>query len=128
MRTRSALERIGFLLRAGVAVAGAVLVLGLVAFFLYGPPGDLPHPELLRHGAATTPLHLLRGLARGDPTAILQLGLLLLILTPILRVAMTVFVFAAEGDWIFVSIAAGVLVLLLLGLGGFGGGLLPISP
>ncbi|MCS7173230.1 MAG: DUF1634 domain-containing protein [Armatimonadetes bacterium] len=113
-------ERIGLLLRAGVVVAGAVLILGLVGLFPHGPRGEPPRSELFRHGAPITPLHLLQGLARGDSLALLQMGILLLILTPVLRVAMTVFVFAAERDWIFVGITAGVLGILLLGLAGVG--------
>lgn len=113
-------ERIGLLLRVGVAVAGAVLALGLAGFFLHGPQGSSLPPELLRHGTPPTPLHILRGLARGDPVAVLHLGLLLLILTPILRVAVTLMLFAAERDWVFVGITAVVLGILLLGTGGGG--------
>jgi len=110
-------ERIGVLLRTGVAVAGAVLVLGLAGFFLHGSQGGFLQADLLRHGTPPT----LRSLAHGDPVALLPLGILLLILTPILRVAATLVLFAAERDWIFVGITAGVLGILLLGLAGVGG-------
>lgn len=118
MRARPVEERIGVLLRTGVAVAGAVLVLGFAAFFLHGSSqGGFLQADLLRHGTPPT----LRELAHGDPVALLQLGILLLILTPILRVAATLVLFAAERDWIFVGITAGVLGILLLGLAGVGG-------
>lgn len=48
----------------------------------------------------------------------MQLGLLLLIRTPVVRVAMTMALFAAQGDWTFVLITGWVLALLVLGLVG----------
>ncbi len=118
MRVRRREDCIGLLLWAGVTGAGVMLLVGLVGFFVHGSQEGT---DLLRRGPAPSPLLLLRGLAHGDPLAFLQLGILLLILTPVLRVAMTVWLFAAEGDGVFVGIAAVVLVVLLLGLGGIGG-------
>jgi uncharacterized membrane protein len=47
---------------------------------------------------------------------IIQLGLLLLIATPIARVAFAAYGFARQSDWMYVGIAALVLSLLLYGL------------
>jgi len=47
---------------------------------------------------------------------IIQLGLLFLIATPVARVAFAVFAFAMERDWLYVSISATVLVVLLFSL------------
>ena len=52
-----------------------------------------------------------------DPRGIIQLGLLLLIATPVARVVFTVFAFAYERDWTYVVITLIVLTLLLYSLG-----------
>jgi uncharacterized membrane protein len=50
--------------------------------------------------------------------AVIQLGLLLLIATPIARVAFALFGFAEERDWMYVSFTAIVLAILLYSLVG----------
>jgi uncharacterized membrane protein len=52
----------------------------------------------------------------GDPAGIIQLGLLVLIATPIARVIFSVFAFAAERDWLYVVITLIVLAILLVSL------------
>jgi uncharacterized membrane protein len=47
---------------------------------------------------------------------IIQLGLLLLIATPIARVAFAAYGFARQRDWMYVGIAAFVLSVLLYGV------------
>jgi uncharacterized membrane protein len=55
---------------------------------------------------------VLSGVARGESISIIQLGVLLLIATPITRVLISVFGFARERDWMYV--ACSLIVLLLL--------------
>lgn len=105
---------------AGVVLASTVILVGLLLALLG------PHPAGVREvldgaGPHAPSFHSLRqGLPRGDPVAVLQLGLLLLILTPVVRVTVTVVLFALQGDWIFATITGLVLALLTLGLAGFG--------
>src|SRR5215472_112427 len=47
---------------------------------------------------------------------IIQLGLLILIATPVARVAFAAFAFAVEQDWLYVGISAFVLLVLLYSL------------
>jgi len=47
---------------------------------------------------------------------IIQLGLLLLIATPVARVAFSVVAFAAERDWLYVAITLIVLAILIYSL------------
>jgi uncharacterized membrane protein len=54
----------------------------------------------------------------GETTGILQLGLLLLIATPIARVVFSVFAFALEGDRMYVTFTLIVLSVLLYSLFG----------
>ena len=56
------------------------------------------------------------GVARGDSISIIQLGVLLLIATPIARVLFSVLGFARERDWMYVACSTLVLALLLYGL------------
>jgi uncharacterized membrane protein len=108
---------IGNLLRAGVLLAAAVVLTGGIIYLVRhggepveyrvfrGEPSDLRHVPGIVAGALA-----LRG--RG----IIQLGLLLLIATPVIRVAFSVVGFAAEGDRMYVGFTLAVLVILLLSL------------
>jgi uncharacterized membrane protein len=115
---KSVEEIIGILLRTGVMLAAAVILAGGIFFLVrYGSspthysmfqsePDELRHVMgILRYALA---LH-----ARG----IIQLGILLLIATPVARVAFTVFAFAYERDWTYVVVTLIVLGLLLYSLG-----------
>ena len=65
--------------------------------------------------AATFPRNaawLLQSLAAGQGRALIVFGLLLLIATPVLRVLLSLTVFARQRDWPYVAITAVVLVLL----------------
>ena len=85
------------LLRAGVTLAGVVVLVGVVLHLLhaYGAQPDYRH----FHGVPSpadkvTPI--LRGVMRGDPGSIVRLGILILIATPILRVAYCLYGFAEQ--------------------------------
>lgn len=110
---------IAHVLRVGVVLASAAILLGL-ALTLFGnhPAGVQEAVNGRANLRAPDPASLWQDLARGDPVAVVQLGLLLLILTPAARVALTVVLFALQRDWAFVAIAATVLLLLTLGLVG----------
>jgi len=54
------------------------------------------------------------GLATGDPATIIQLGVLLLIATPVARVAFALVAFAIERDKLYVTVSLTVLVVLLI--------------
>lgn len=112
-------ERVmGSLLRCGVLIAGAVILAGGVCY-------------VVRHGAATPDYHTFRGepsqlrsvagvvdsALGGDCRGIIQLGLLLLIATPVARVAFSVFAFALERDKTFVAVTLMVLAALTYSLG-----------
>ena len=114
------IERIiSTLLRAGVGSSLFLILTGLVLMFVRHPgrlqaPADLD--RLTRFGAEFP--HTLRGvgegLLAGQGQAVVAAGLLLLILTPILRVAVSLLVFVLERDRPFVLITAAVLATLVL--------------
>jgi uncharacterized membrane protein len=110
---------IGVLLRTGVILAAAVVLCG-GAIYLVRHGYDAVNfgtfhsePEALRsvtgiiHGA----LHL-------SGRAIIQLGLLILIATPVARVAFSAVAFAIERDYLYVWITLFVLAVLLYSLFG----------
>jgi uncharacterized membrane protein len=108
---------IGRLLQIGVLISALVVVVGGVAL-------------LIRHGAVPadfrtfrgepSELSTLGGIVRGarrlDSAAIIQLGLVLLIATPVMRVALTLVAFWMQRDRLYVYITAFVLTLLVYSL------------
>lgn len=107
------LLRGGVLLAAFVVIAGAVLYLGSHAQARVDYHTFHAEPEQLRgvHSVLDAAL-------QGQPTGIIQLGLLLLIATPIARVIFSVFAFALEGDRMYVAFTLIVLAVLLYSLFG----------
>lgn len=110
---------IGNLLRAGVLVAAVVVLIGGTVY-------------LVRHGGAAP--HY--GVFRGEPAdlrsvsgiltdaislrgrGIIQLGLLILLATPLARVAFSVFAFAMQRDVLYVVVTLLVLAVLIFSLAG----------
>lgn len=107
------LLRAGVLTAALVVIAGAVLYIGAHARAHVGYHTFHGEPDELRsvHGVFHAALE-------GEPVGILQLGLLLLIATPIARVIFSVFAFALEGDRMYVVFTLIVLCVLLYSLFG----------
>lgn len=105
------------LLRTGVLTAGAVVMFGgLLYLFRHG------HEQIAYHQFTGAPamyrrVHLiLRGIGQGQARSVIQLGLLLLIATPVARVMLCLAGFALERDWTYVVISSVVLGVLLLSL------------
>ena len=109
----SQLLRAGVLASALVVIGGAVLYLGNHARGRVDYHTFHAQPQQLRsvHGIFHAALD-------GQATGILQLGLLLLITTPIARVVFSVFAFALEGDRMYVAFTLIVLSVLLYSLFG----------
>lgn len=109
--------RIGMLLRVGMLTSAVVIFLG-GALFLLHHGHSIPHygvfqgiPENLRTLTGIT-----SGALHGNDLAIIQLGLLLLIATPVARVLFSVFAFLSERDYLYVSISTIVLLVLCYSL------------
>jgi uncharacterized membrane protein len=112
-------EIIGTLLRAGVLLAAGIVGLGAVLYlfrhglqpadyrYFHGEPKNLASLKGILHYA-------IEGRGRG----IIQFGLLLLIATPVARVAFSIFAFARERDWMYVTFTCIVLGVLCYSLFG----------
>jgi uncharacterized membrane protein len=110
------LERVlAFVLMAGVGLSAVLVLAGLTASFVVGWTGSLLGQPMLE--LATTDFSaLLERLAGLQPLALAQLGLLVLIATPVFRVGVSIVGFAREGDRLYVALAGIVLALLALSL------------
>ena len=107
------------LLRVGVVVAAIVVGIGAILYLskygmqeprlgvFHGEPGDLTSVSGI----------VLAALARRSQ-GLIQVGLLLLIATPIARVAFSFLAFIWQRDWLYVGVTALVLSLLLMSLFG----------
>ena len=109
---------ISHVLRIGVGVSLAVIVTGTVISFVHHP-AYLSSPQTLTpltvsSADAPTVHGVLTGVLAGRGQAIVMLGLMLLIATPVLRVAVSIVVFLIQRDRIFVAITIVVLTLLLM--------------
>ncbi|GCE26314.1 membrane protein [Dictyobacter alpinus] len=106
---------IGWVLQIGVLVSAVIIVLGVGLYFLH-PSGQagiqIPH----------TLIQIFQGVLAFQPEAIIALGLIVLIATPVVRVAISILGFALEHDRTFALISLLVLLILLvsffLGKGG----------
>ena len=112
---------LGNLLRFGVLLAASVVLFGALVY-------------LVRHGQDTANFSIFRGEAaalRSLPAvvagalklhgkSIIQLGLLLLIATPVARVVFSAIGFAIERDYLYVALTLIVLAVLLYSLIGSG--------
>jgi uncharacterized membrane protein len=110
-------QLVGNLLRAGVLLAAVVVLAGGVLFLLRS---GLTMPDYRVFKGEPAGLRSVDGIVRtalsGSARGLIQLGLLLLIATPIARVALTAIAFAAERDRTYVLVALLVLSLLLKSL------------
>jgi uncharacterized membrane protein len=101
-------------LLGGVFLSAAIILAGLALFLVKGAVGGESLGNLVdQQKTAANFGAILRGSVRADGRSLIQLGLLVLILTPISRVAMSLFFFLRERDRVFVAITAVVLLVLL---------------
>jgi uncharacterized membrane protein len=108
---------VSHLLRGGVIASIAVVVAGLVLTFVHHPDYVSSRPALGRLTAAEQPFPhtvsaVAEGVKEGHGQAVVMLGLLLLIATPVARVALSVGIFAVQGDRLYLAITTAVLLLL----------------
>ncbi|HEV2387600.1 MAG TPA: DUF1634 domain-containing protein [Candidatus Acidoferrales bacterium] len=114
---KSVEDIIGNLLRWGVLLAAATVLAGAV-LYLARHGGAIPdyrafrgEPAGLRHVAG-----IFAEAFAGRATGVIQLGLLLLIATPVARVAFSVVGFLLEEDWMYVGFTLIVLAVLTYSL------------
>ncbi len=103
-----------WVLRVGVILSVSVMILGLTLSFIHAPPTikEMQHVTFNPNPAA-----MYHGVLAGNAKSIIDLGLLLLVLTPITRVAVSVVLFAVvDHDWFYTWVTLAVLLLTLISL------------
>lgn len=109
---------ISAILRWGVLTSALVVAAGVILLLITGSTGRLPLafapgqllPDLGR--GPTGPREALRGLVPPQPYSVIALGLMLLILTPMVRVAASVAVFLRDRDRTYTVVTILVLIVL----------------
>lgn len=110
-------EIISNMLRVGVLIAACLVFVGGV-MYLFQNPGAIANYRHF-HGEPVTvrdPVQIFLGAIHGRAAGIIQMGLLVLILTPIARVFMCVVGFFTQRDRLYVSVSGLVLAVLLYSL------------
>ncbi len=100
---------IGKILRIGVVTSAIVILIGMGLYFMSGsgyPAGEFPR----RFSAIAA------GLSQGKSYSVIMLGVFLLILTPVLRVVVSIYAFYKEKDTLYVVITTIVLVILMFAM------------
>jgi uncharacterized membrane protein len=112
---------IGNLLRFGVLLAAAVVLIGGILYLVqHGSEApDYRRFDENRNKELRTLSGTLKAAWHLESRGLIQLGLFILIATPVLRVAFTVYAFLRERDYSYVAITLIVLAVLLYSL--FGG-------
>jgi uncharacterized membrane protein len=103
---------ISYVLRGGVLLSAAVVLTGVVTFYWKYFSGGSPafNTASFPHTLAS----VWQGIVRGDSLAIIAFGLLILLATPVVRVAVSIVAFGLERDWRYVAITTIVLLILLI--------------
>ncbi len=110
---------ISTLLRTGVILSLSVVALGTVVTFVRHPDYLWSRPALkqvTQPGVAfpDTMREVIGGLGRLEGRSIVVLGLLLLIATPVMRVAVSIVTFLYQRDRLFAVVTLAVLIILLV--------------
>jgi uncharacterized membrane protein len=101
---------IAVVLRYGALLSTVIMAVGIaLAVFRGSLGGFAAHPVI-------HPRDLFPHLLRLDPLAVVELGILMLLFTPIARIVVAVAGFAEERDLKYVLISLGVLAIVLLSI------------
>ncbi|MGD0298940.1 MAG: DUF1634 domain-containing protein [Bryobacteraceae bacterium] len=112
---------VSVVLRAGVILAATLVLIGGITFLASYRKAM---PDHRKFHAEPTEFASIRGVLHGaltlDPLFIIQLGLLILIATPVVRVITCAAGFALERDWTYAVVSLIVLAFLIASLVGSG--------
>lgn len=108
-------------LRWGVTIASVLAGIGGIFYFIQHG-GELLNTEKYQSfaykdaqdPATTTFGGILEGAFSGNSESLIQLGVIALLLTPIMRVVLSLFDFLKQRDWLYVAITAFVLGVIVM--------------
>jgi uncharacterized membrane protein len=107
------------ILRAILIVSTIVMVVGLVLSMAVAPDYYVNRFHEIQRGHLAGRLNfaqLVKGMREGQPHSVLIIGLYVLTLVPLARVAFTFLLFVKERDFVYVAATAYVLAALIAGL------------
>ncbi|WP_125588308.1 DUF1634 domain-containing protein [Companilactobacillus jidongensis] len=100
---------IGKILRIGVITSAIVIMIGIIMYFINGGGGYTT-------GFPKRFVDIFSGIVAGKSYAVIMLGIFLLILTPVLRVVVSIYAFYKEHDNLYVIITTVVLIILIFAM------------
>ncbi len=112
-------QLIGNTLRWGLILACLLASIGGIYYLLQHGLDTVPdyrHFDIVSAAAQsniTTFNGLWQGILHGDAASCIQVGVIVLILTPVARVALSLFDFIVERDWLYAAITALVLGIIV---------------
>lgn len=113
MKDKDIQSIVGWVLRAGVMASMAVVIVGGI-IFLYRHGGSAANysvfkgqPDFVKSGG------IFSGIFAGHGRSIIQAGIILLIATPVVRVAISALGFIAEKDYLYTAITLVVLGIII---------------
>jgi len=113
-------QLIGQVLRYGVLTSGIIAIIGGIWYLIQSGSGIPNYTSFSGEPAGYTSLTgIIKGLAAGSAKEIIQLGVVILIATPILRIVFSLFSFILEKDRLYVVITLIVLLIIIFSM--FGG-------
>ena len=108
-------------LRWGVTIASVLAGIGGVFYFIQHGATPLDASKYTacsyadaQNPATTTLSGILQGAFAGNSESLIQLGVVALLLTPIMRVVLSLFDFVKQRDWLYVGITAFVLAVIII--------------
>ena len=99
------------LLRTGVLLSVGILAVGMVIAFGHDPVSFSPSSGTHFPNAIG---EVIAGVRHGSGEAIMMTGLLVLIATPVARVALSIVIFVIERERLYAAITAAVFVILMI--------------
>jgi uncharacterized membrane protein len=102
-----------WILRVSITVCALFIVIGLTTFLVHGSPSMNAIPN----GSLSKMIHAaIQGGIKLHAAAFLDAAIMLLLLTPMLRLVAGIYVSARVRDWLYVGIGALVLALVIIGV------------
>ena len=107
-------------LRLGVGLAAFIAAVGVIVYLIQHGADAMPdytqfsYTDPAFHPADyTTPDGILSGIGEMNSRSWIQAGVIVLILTPVMRVVLSLFDFLRERDWLYAAITSVVLAVII---------------
>lgn len=109
---------VGQILRIGVLIASTILIIGAILYLIVHGQEPVPNYRLFASepSSNTTIPGIIKGVLTGSVPQIIQLGVLVLICTPILRVVGSLLGFVIEKDRLYIGITSMVLFVIIFSI------------